>query len=277
MNYTCDRCGYEFIQKNDYVRHLNKKKTCPAVKSNVSTSDLLKMLSNTNLSCEYCGKTFTYYQNCQRHQKTCKSKPQNDITSKVKLLEEQCNLLKQQIDILTKERNSSYNNNINSNNNIQQNNNINLNIKLKEFNLENMDALPVELVSSYFLNLEFRNLIESLHFDPEFPENHNVKLRSIKRNAMEIFMNDKWNIVTLVNGLNELIMQGHRIFTRYYIKNKDKILEEDMSEEQLIELLDKLNNIENFNKKEIAPLQHDLQLLLETYRSNIKDKLLAAI
>jgi hypothetical protein len=48
---------------------------------------------------------------------------------------------------------------------------------------------------------------------------------------LEIYRNNKWDVVTFVNGLDELLMQGHRIFNDYYRKNKDKILEEDMDEE----------------------------------------------
>lgn len=76
-----------------------------------------------------------------------------------------------------------------------------------------------------------RELLENLHCDPDYPENHNVRIKSTKRELLEIYRNNKWDVVTFVNGLDELLMQGHRIFNDYYRKNKDKILEEYMDEE----------------------------------------------
>jgi hypothetical protein len=55
---------------------------------------------------------------------------------------------------------------------------------------------------------------------------------------MEIFRNNKWDIVTFTNGLTELLLQGHKIFKDYYKKNdKARILEEDMSEQGIRMLL----------------------------------------
>jgi hypothetical protein len=33
---------------------------------------------------------------------------------------------------------------------------------------------------------------------------------------MEIFRDNKWDIVTFTNGLTELLLQGHKIFKDYY-------------------------------------------------------------
>lgn len=61
-------------------------------------------------------------------------------------------------------------------------------------------------------------------------------------------------------------MQGHRIFTEYHKKNRDKILEEDMSEVDLEELLDKLEKIERLNAQQVGPIRKEVQLTLEAYR-----------
>ena len=163
------------------------------------------------------------------------------------------------------------NNKINSTTNIITNNNntqININgVKLKDFGRENMEALPESLISSLFMDLRFRELLSQLHCDPNYPENQNVRIKSIKRNTMEIFRNNKWDIVTFTKGLNELLLQGHKIFKEYYKNDKDRILREDMSEEDLREILTQLDKIENLNKTEIKPLMEDLQLMLEEFKS----------
>jgi len=157
---------------------------------------------------------------------------------------------------------------LNITNNNTQNTQININgVKLKDFGRENMEALPDNLISSLFMDLRFRELLSQLHCDPNYPENQNVRIKSIKRNTMEIFRNNKWDIVTFTKGLNELLLQGHKIFKEYYKNDKDRILREDMSEEDLREILTQLDKIENLNKTEIKPLMEDLQLMLEEFKS----------
>ena len=53
---------------------------------------------------------------------------------------------------------------------------------------------------------------------------------------MEIYRNKKWSVVTLNNGLEELIKQGTRVFKKYARCNESKILEEDMSQDELAAL-----------------------------------------
>ena len=113
----------------------------------------------------------------------------------------------------------------------------------------------------------FRELLANLHCDPNYPENQNVRIKSIKRNTMEIFRNNKWDIMTFTNGLTELLLQGHKIFKDYYKKDKERIFEEDMSEQEIKDALIQLEKIEKLSKDEIKPLLIDLQMMLEEYNS----------
>ena len=136
--------------------------------------------------------------------KTCKNKSIEELKDICKDLQDKLN----QVQSFTI-------NNINTiNNNIVVT--AGLNKDLKNFGFENMDALPVSLVRDLFMDLKFRDLLENLHCDPDYPENHNIRIKSIKRNVMEVYRNDKWDIVSFVNGLNELLLQGHRIFKHFY-------------------------------------------------------------
>ena len=87
---------------------------------------------------------------------------------------------------------------------------------------------------------------------------------------MEIYRNDKWDMVSFVNGLNDLLLHGHKIFIDYYNKNKKRILEEDMTPRELNEALEQLENIKNLNKDEIKPIITELQLVLEEHRDKNK-------
>jgi hypothetical protein len=130
-----------------------------------------------------------------------------------------------------------------------------------------MNALPESLISTLFMDLRFRELLANLHCDPNYPENQNVRIKSMKRNTMEIFRNNKWDIMTFTNGLTELLLQGHKIFKDYYKNDKARILNEDMSEDELKEILNQLDKIEKLNKTEIKPLIEDIQMMLEEYNS----------
>jgi hypothetical protein len=202
-----------------------------------------------------------------RHRESCRKKD-GGLKAKIQCLEEEMKHLKESI--MTS---STQVNNNNTQNNIQ----INVgttphgSVKVRDFGCENMEALPTELLESLFLDLKFRDLLESLHCDPNYPENHNVRIKSTKRELLEIYRNNKWDIMTFVNGLNELLLQGQRIFKDYYRKNRDKILEDDMEETDLREILSQLDAIERLNEDDIKPIRKELQLMLESQRHLLMD------
>ena len=84
---------------------------------------------------------------------------------------------------------------------------------------------------------------------------------------MEIFRNNKWDILTFTKGLNELLLQGHKIFSEYCKKDKKRIIEEDMDEDELRDLLNQLDKISKLNKNEIKTFIDDLQMMLEEYKT----------
>jgi hypothetical protein len=264
----CNRCGYESKYKKCLVQHLNNKVQCKCIdeSKDIDRQHLLDELTikkyNDEASvCDFCEKKFNCKSSMYRHKKICKKKPA-ETTEQLFKMQQQIDKQQEQIEQLKKQAPSNV-----INNNTQ--NNINITVpKLKNFGWENMDAIPESLVSSLFMNLRFKELLANLHCDPNFPENQNIRIKSVKRNTMEIFRNNKWDIVTFTKGLTDLLLQGHRIFTDYYNKDKKRILEEDMDEQDLREILSQLQKIQDLNKSEIKPLIEDLQMMLEEYREN---------
>jgi hypothetical protein len=274
--FTCQRCNYNTKYKNCLIQHLNNKNPCKILNLDISRDILLdticeKKHNDITFDCEFCSRKFNNSTNMYRHKKICKKKPEkidnisfrlNQLEVKNTKLEEQNNKL--QLELLAiKEKSTSIINNINNTQNIT-----NINLKLNDFGKENMDAIPESLIGTLFIDLRFRELLANLHCDPNYPENQNVRIKSIKRNTMEIFRNNKWDIMTFTNGLTELLLQGHKIFKDYYKKDKDRILEEDMSESEINEVLNQLDQIEKLSKDELKPLLIDLQMMLEEYREN---------
>ena len=263
INYKCARCGYETNLKSNYRTHLGRKQVCEPLYLDVSIETLLDQLelktTKGEYKCDYCDKIFKSAQSKYQHKFHCKYKDNKLLTNQIlddkdtKIIQ-----LEQELEKLRSEKIQ----NINIQNNF-------INVNLRSFGCENMEALPKDFISSMFLFLKFRDLLENLHCDNNFPENNNIRIKSTKRKIIEIYRgNDKWDIVSFVNGLDELLLQGHRIFTEFYKKNKQKILEEDMDEDDLREILDKLSRIERLNEEDIKPLRLDLQLILESNRNN---------
>lgn len=283
--FVCKRCNYETTYKKCLIQHLNNKKPCKILNNNIDREilidELIEKTYNENThNCEFCEKKFNNRSNMYRHKKVCIKNPENIIeklTNRIDDLESKLNnqIISNNIQQITIDK--IINQPINSTNNTQNiQNNININVpssssvKLKNFGWENMKALPESLISSLFLELRFRDLVEQLHCDPDYPENHNIRIKSTKRNIMEIYRNDKWDMVSFVNGLNDLLLHGHKIFIDYYNKNKKRILEEDMTQRELNEALEQLENIKNLDKDEIKPIITELQLVLEEHREKNK-------
>jgi len=262
MTYICKRCGYESEYKHSLTRHLRSKNPCKVINDNINVEDLLEEITskdynNITYDCDYCNKKFNHKSSMYRHKNTCTRKESGDIRQLINRIDQLEESLKEKLNKID-----------NTTTNITHNtqNNINISVKLNEFGRENMDALPESLISSLFMNLRFRELLANLHCDPNYPENQNVRIKSIKRNTMEIYRNNKWDIMTFSKGLTELLLQGHRIFKEYYKKDKERILEEDMSEKEIKDLLDQLDQIERLNKEEMRPFLLELQMMLEEYK-----------
>jgi hypothetical protein len=276
-SFICKRCDSLFTIKSHLKSHLQRKNPCEFINDDLDREDLIEELYQRKLNdktydCDYCNMKFNHSSARSRHKKTCKSKPldkisilENTVEKLVSQIDnQQSKIDEQQSKIEKLEAQPSNTTNNTTNNNTQ----INLNgIKLRDFGKENMDALPESLISSLFCDLRFRELLAQLHCDPNYPENHNIRIRSIKRNTMEIFRNNKWDLMNFTKGLNELLLQGHKIFKNYYKNDKERILDEDMDERDLREILSQLDKIQSLNKNEIKPLMQDLQMMLEEFKS----------
>ena len=124
VNYQCQRCGYQTINKTMLKRHVLRKNICQAKLKAIDKYDLLiyneffeeanRYLDNVNnnrkipiyphkrsskcedKSCRYCNKILSSYKNRWRHEKTCKKKLQIDEVEKLKnIIKEKDRILKE--------------------------------------------------------------------------------------------------------------------------------------------------------------------------------------
>jgi cell division septum initiation protein DivIVA len=115
---------------------------------------------------------------------------------------------------------SIVNNNTTSHNNTTINNTYNiLNYQqLNNFGQENMSCLTPELLTFCLTNPKkgMSSLIEKIHYNKDYPENHNLRCKSLKNNIFERFVDTQWMHCDASNTLDELIKKGYRILEAHF-------------------------------------------------------------
>ena len=179
-------------------RHNNRKKPCKPVekeklkKDHQFTSIYINLHQSTSneqnvdnkkdlkqkIECKYCNKCFTRKSGLTKHLNICIVKKETEalvISQNDKILK-----MEKEIEEL-KKKSTTTNNNI-TNTNTNTNNTINNNIHINNYGEENLNHLRSkdfrDIICSMYNAVP--QLIEKIHFDPEHPENQNIKYTNKK-------------------------------------------------------------------------------------------------
>lgn len=260
MVFTCKRCGEELSTKQALVRHLQKTVVCPL---QPNTNDIsreayvteltTKKYNEVTYSCKYCQVQFNTQSSMYRHIKICKKKPKDEASTSASTsvsslsLQTEVNELRQTVSTLQESLNgitsllagnSKYLNTPQVTNNIS-NVVINNTIVLNNFGNENISYLTPEFLSHCLLNPTkgLPSLIESIHYNPEVPENHNIRFKSWKRNVFEKYDDSQWKECDASNTLDGLIRKGYRVLNTHYTEHymSDPAFFEDESKQRMYE------------------------------------------
>jgi len=252
--YSCFRCGYNTKFKSSIINHLNRKNICNPLLDNIDIEDIkiyygiktpqnstiihknpqlqtpqfstispqfstispqFSTISSNNSGnsnvCKYCYNNFSRIDSLKRHLTICKKKKESE-----NIIIKENEVMKKEIEELKKMKC------INTQNNIT-NNTINNTININNYGDEDLSYLK----SKDFLQLfggvygAIPKLIEKIHFDPEHPENHNIKYTNKKLPYLKIRKDNKWQLVNKKHELLDLIdSKCYMLRERYY-----KILE----------------------------------------------------
>ena len=226
------------IQKNEKSKqHPNSTQIAPKQHPN-STQIAPKIIK-----CDFCEKTFTRKTGLTKHLKCCKIKQnfdnekndenekkfeknmkneknndsEKDITEIDKLKKEQDKLKDQVEDLLIElSKKTATINNITHN----TTNNLNkiINISINNYGSENVDYLKKEYLDNLLTGAftAIPKLIESIHFNPHHPENHNIKITNKKEPYIKVRKNDKWELQDKKETLETLVDDKYYILEEHY-------------------------------------------------------------
>jgi hypothetical protein len=222
-------------------------------------------------NCKICSRPFTTSSNRVRHEKICKKIQEEDV---IKNLQKEVQSLREIVNNL----NNAHSPNVQTTNNNVQNNNVqnNVTIHLKSFGCENIDHLESdkEYLTQCLQNKDVISLLESIHFDAQYPENLNVRMKNAKKEFMEKFVNGKWIISDQDETLDELLNKGYRILNYFSYKNKSNIMKEYEDEDNMEEYQEMKDWLEDLysDSKLRKPLRRKLLILFMNNKTLFLEK-----
>jgi len=232
--------------------------------------------------CEYCQKNFTRKDNLKTHQKKhCKNKHKKAVGRKTNGQNSLIKYFSNKLDEIEgkqkkekekhekeKEKHEKEKSELRSqiekllekvgNNNNNTTNKIETQIVLNNFGKEN-----IEYINSNYINKLIQQgiyaaipkIIKFLHFNPEHPENRNVKITNKKEAWAQIWNNDKWELKNKKLVINNIVNKGYNILD-------DKKKPDELSNKKKSKLCDFQDNYSNDDKDTHKYLNKEVETLI---------------
>jgi hypothetical protein len=220
MLYECPRCGYTTTVNTNFKKHITNKIICNHIVADISLDDIIDETFNKKINnqyeCDGCKKKYSSKKSLKNHQKICELCKDNTI-------------------------NTSITNNI-TNNNIQNQVIININnnskdLNIKDFLHENLEHITDEFIMRCAMKLDngLIDFIKTIRFNPDHPENMNVKMHVKRDKTLYVYKDKRWQICDGNWTLEEMILHGAKIINQKFLTHTDreKIMEEDSSESRV--------------------------------------------
>lgn len=209
---NCRHCQKTFQTKASLQRHCQ------------TARHLVREKNDTVLHKCLCGKTFQHKSNLSRHRKQCKyvqSTSESNLQRMQQRLddfEKERDELRSQIALLLdKHACQPTTTNNNSTQNIDTQNNIHIHINaFGHENLEYLDKKDIlECISRVYKSVPA--LLEKIHFDPNHPENHNIKITNRKLPYAEVMdTKQKWKTMNKKEAIESMVINGYNFLDENY-------------------------------------------------------------
>ncbi len=240
--HRCPHCVYETDRKSNLTRHINlihpvrERYTCPSCGVTYARKCTLKAHTlhcsanqDNMLICAGCDRVFESRQALHYHRRKC-SEYLSGVDS-----EEQIRPINQQVNIHGGQYNHCTINNTNNNT-----------IHINNFNNENREYITYEFAKQCFDAGVFGipPMMDNLYFNKEHPENHNARLKSLKKNLAEIKTDDGWTPQGLLGVVDRIITNSTNEILRH-------VTAHPLDPEQDLFRLNAIQNIEAANRKKL--------------------------
>lgn len=231
--------------------HFEKKFSCEKCFKNFNTfqclkrhSDVCKGTSNP-LECHFCHQNFATYQSKSKHIKVCKiRKAQEQVQTMIQSLPAEYN----------NTNNITNNNNTNNANNqqiIYQINNYRISNdeynskydhdldhedieQINDFGKEDISYIGTDQMHQIALNCDFKTLIREKHFNPEHPENHNIRNNCNK--SYKVLKDNKWLVEPKDTVCSVIYNNSKAQVYDYAFQNLlHQMLDDDQSDQYLLQ------------------------------------------
>ena len=219
---NCAVCKINFKTAKLYQTHIKTKRHINREKT------------DTTMFVCHCGKSYTQRQNMYRHKKTCETvattlDPCQVANERIKLLEKQIE------DLILAQTNSIINNNIGTQ----------VNITINAFGKENLDYITqkqcLKIVNQVFNSVPAA--AQLVFFNPDHPENHNIKIPNKKEPYAMIMKDDStWEITDRKKAIEKMTQKSYSVAESSYEKVQDHVTQS--KRENFQTFMDRMNDEE---------------------------------
>ena len=205
--FKCSLCDYTSERKENVFKHINRLNKC---RDGEEEPEIIEV--PVEIKCDHCNRSFTTRPSLKRHLNTCKIKKSNIELENERLKMSLEQTTKKLEDALEKSKSAVTNNtnNIDNSTNIQTQNNIIINITpYNDTNLEGAEKYYLSALKKMFMSIPY--IIEQIHFNTDFPENHNLCIKNYRTKLAKVFNGKEWKTMDEDVVINELIDTYERL------------------------------------------------------------------
>ena len=234
MTFLCEVCYKSFTRKQSLDRH-------------VSTENVHDKFLEKIHACD-CGKMYKHKQSLRNHKAKCEVALEKSEIFEVleqRLQEQKAEFDKERDELRTQIAmllDKHAGNTTHNTQNIETQNN-NIHIQINAFGQENIEYISdkaiVQCIEQIYKSIPA--LIERVHFDPNHPENHNIKIANKKLPYASVMgQNQKWKTVDRKDAIETMVANGYNFLDDKYSEKKSHL--SDKKQERFEEFQEKFQN-----------------------------------
>ena len=240
--FYCKDCYCGFDKIHHYNSHIESNKH----KIRISKEAILHI-------CSGCQKNFSHLSSLSRHRSKCKANQLYDISEDPPIVDLATEIkeLRKRVEEIKKNNEDINKSNNNTTNQIQN---------IYCFGKENMVHITEKVIIECMDNVtnHIPLIIERIHFDPEHPENHNIKIPNKKLpHASVMSKTGSWKLVILNDAISSMINNTYKLLDKTFQEN-----EHLFSNNQKIHFKHFQSKYEDGDKKTIKEIKEAIKLLV---------------